>query len=111
MAKYDGFKRDRLSAVSLLKQSLRNIWSSKISVAQYTNGLGIVMTTVHVMSKKKPVFYWQQASALHASMESIQYDFPHIKHKIEDSSAKKEVKKGTCILRCSKYYFLSTFLC
>jgi hypothetical protein len=65
------------------------------------------------MSKKKPVFYRQQASALHASTEAIQKrgNFPHIKHKIEDSSAKKKVKKGIYLLRWSKYYFLSTFLC
>ena len=54
MTEYDGFKRDRLSATSLLKQSLRDIWSSKISVAKYTNGLRFVMTTVHAMSKKAP---------------------------------------------------------
>jgi hypothetical protein len=66
LAEYDGFKRDRLTATSPLKQSLRNICSSEISVAKCTNGLGTAVVTLYGMPKKNLYFTGYKLQLLHA---------------------------------------------
>jgi len=49
--------------------------------------------------KKMPVFYWLQASAMHACMEAMQEKrtFPHIEHKKRIHRQKRRLKRGCTV--------------
>jgi len=71
------------------------------------------MTTVHVMSKKAPVFYWLQASAFArlCGVDTRKETISQISSIKREFIGKKKVKKRAYSHRCSKYYFFSVFLC
>ena len=96
LAEYDVFKKDCLSATNSPKQSLRNICSSKIPVTKCTNVLGIVMTTVYVMSKKACGFLATSFSCCTSPQRRYKKrgHFPHIDHKKKRIYQQKRLKRG-----------------